>query len=91
MVLNFTLSPGETIYGLGERFGPFVKNGQTVDIWNEDGGTDSPIAYKNVPFFISSKGYGVFIDSTDLVSYEVQSERMDKVRSYICVLIGLRR
>lgn len=34
--------------------------------------------YKNVPFFISSNGYGVFVDHTDLVSYEVQSERMDK-------------
>ena len=27
------------VYGLGERFGPLVKNGQTVDIWNADGGT----------------------------------------------------
>ena len=33
------LGVGELVYGLGERFGPFVKNGQTVDIWNADGGT----------------------------------------------------
>jgi len=31
------LAVGECIYGLGERFGPLVKNGQTVTIWNEDG------------------------------------------------------
>ena len=33
------LGIGESVYGLGERFTPFVKNGQSVDIWNEDGGT----------------------------------------------------
>jgi len=35
------LSVGETVYGLGERFTHFVKNGQSVDIWNADGGTAS--------------------------------------------------
>ena len=38
---QLALGVGETVYGLGERFGPFVKNGQTVDIWNADGGTSS--------------------------------------------------
>ena len=33
----------EYIYGLGERFTPFVKNGQVVEMWNEDGGTASEI------------------------------------------------
>lgn len=35
MLNELTLSVGETVYGLGERFGPFVKNGQTVGIWNQ--------------------------------------------------------
>lgn len=35
MLNELTLSVGETIYGLGERFGPFVKNGQSVGIWNQ--------------------------------------------------------
>ena len=34
---QLTLDVGETIYGLGERFTNFVKNGQSVDIWNADG------------------------------------------------------
>ncbi|EIN12487.1 sugar hydrolase [Punctularia strigosozonata HHB-11173 SS5] len=80
MVLGFGLVPGETFYGLGERFGPFVKNGQMIDMWHEDGGTDSSIAYKNVPFYMSSEGYGVFVDHSDAVSFEVQSERMNKVQ-----------
>jgi hypothetical protein len=59
MLNELTLSVGETIYGLGERFGPFVKNGQVVGIWNHDGGTSSEQTYKNVPFYLSSKGYGM--------------------------------
>ena len=50
------LDVGELVYGLGERFGPFVKNGQTVDIWNADGGTSTDQAYKNVPFYVTNRG-----------------------------------
>ncbi|HET9221460.1 MAG TPA: hypothetical protein VFO07_03095, partial [Roseiflexaceae bacterium] len=46
---QLAIGVGECVYGLGERFTPFVKNGQVVDIWNEDGGTSSEQAYKNVP------------------------------------------
>lgn len=38
---------GELIYGLGELFGPLVKNGQVVSVWNRDGGTSSEQAYKS--------------------------------------------
>lgn len=74
------LGVGEYIYGLGERFTPLVKNGQTVDIWNEDGGTSSELAYKNVPFYLSSKGYGIFVNHPEKVSYEVGSESVSKVQ-----------
>ena len=74
------LGVGETIYGLGERFTPFVKNGQTVDIWNKDGGTGTEQAYKNVPFYVSSKGYGVFVNHPELVSFEIGSEKVSKVQ-----------
>ncbi|MBO9598653.1 MAG: alpha-xylosidase, partial [Cohnella sp.] len=63
------LGVGEQIYGLGERFTPFVKNGQVVDSWNEDGGTSSEQAYKNVPFYLSSNGYGVFVNHPERVSF----------------------
>jgi alpha-D-xyloside xylohydrolase len=74
------LGIGESIYGLGERFTAFVKNGQTVDTWNEDGGTGSEISYKNVPFYISSKGYGVFVKHPENVSFEIGSEMVSKVQ-----------
>lgn len=74
------LAPGEHIYGLGERFGPVAKNGQSVDIWNLDGGTMSEQAYKNVPFFLSSRGYGVLVDHTGKVSYEIGSEAVERTQ-----------
>ena len=73
-------SVNEQYYGFGERFTPFVKNGQTVDIWNEDGGTASEQAYKNIPFCISNRGYGVFVNHPELVSFEVCSEVVSKLQ-----------
>lgn len=70
------LSVGENVYGLGERFTPFVKNGQVVDLWNEDGGTSSEQAYKNIPFYLTNRGYGVFINHPERVSLEVASEKV---------------
>ncbi|MFF7676863.1 alpha-xylosidase [Actinacidiphila glaucinigra] len=80
MVAQLSLGVGETVYGLGERFTPFVKNGQTVDIWQADGGTISEQAYKNVPFHLTNRGYGVFVNHPGRVSYEVGSEVVDQVQ-----------
>jgi len=80
MVDALSLSPGEYVYGLGERFTAFTKNGQVVDIWNEDGGTASELAYKNIPFYVTNKGYGVFVCDTGKVSYEVACEKVERVQ-----------
>jgi alpha-D-xyloside xylohydrolase len=74
------LGVGEFVYGLGERFGPLVKNGQAVDIWNEDGGTASEQAYKNVPFYLTNRGYGVLVDHPGRVSFEVASEVVSRTQ-----------
>lgn len=70
----------EYIYGFGERFTPFVKNGQVVEMWNEDGGTASEISYKNIPFYITNKGYGVLVDNESDVSYEIASEKVERIQ-----------
>ena len=57
-----------------------VKNGQVVDLWNEDGGTSSELAYKNVPFYLSNRGYGVFVNHPEQVSYEIGSEKVERVQ-----------
>ncbi|HEX8236024.1 MAG TPA: alpha-xylosidase [Abditibacteriaceae bacterium] len=77
---QLSLSVGECVYGLGERFTAFVKNGQVVDMWNEDGGTSSDIAYKNIPFYLTNRGYGVFVNHPERVSFEVASEKVERVQ-----------
>ena len=80
MIERLALGVGEHVYGLGERFTPFVKNGQVIDTWNADGGTASDQAYKSVPFYLSDAGYGVFIASPDRVELEVASEVVSRVQ-----------
>lgn len=92
---ELNLSPGELIYGLGEQFGAFIKNGkvmrissrlvdslsigQSVSVWNQDGGTSSEQAYKCVPFYITNRNYGVFINHPGEVEVEVGSEKVSRV------------
>lgn len=77
---SLMLDVGEWVYGLGERFTPYLKNGQTVEIWNEDGGTSSELAYKNIPFYMTGRGYGVLVDDAADVSFEVGSEKVERVQ-----------
>lgn len=77
---QLSLGVGENVYGLGERFTAFVKNGQAVDIWNRDGGTSSDQAYKNIPFYLTNRGYGVFVNDSGPVSFEVASEKVSRVQ-----------
>ncbi|KIJ69507.1 glycoside hydrolase family 31 protein [Hydnomerulius pinastri MD-312] len=76
---ELNMSPGELVYGLGEQFGAFVKNGQAVSVWNRDGGTSSEQAYKCVPFYITNRNYGVFINHPGEVEVEVGSEKVSRV------------
>ncbi|MFG2404577.1 alpha-xylosidase [Streptomyces brevispora] len=80
MISRLALDIGENVYGLGERFTPYVKNGQSIDIWQADGGTSSELAYKNIPFYLSSRGYGVFVNHPGRVSFEIGSESVGQVQ-----------
>ena len=73
-----SLSVGELVYGMGERFTPFVKNGQSIDMWNADGGTSTEQSYKNIPFYITNKGYGVLVNHPEMVSFEVATEMVTR-------------
>lgn len=84
IAIQLHLSVGEDVYGLGERFGAYVKNGQSVDIWNEDGGTASEQGYKDIPFYMTSNGYGVLVDNRGHVSFEIGSENTEAtINSFI--------
>ncbi len=77
---QLTLAVGETVYGLGERFTPWVKNGQVVENTNRDGGTACEQAYKSVPFYLTNRGYGVLVNEAGPVSFEVASEKTTRVQ-----------
>lgn len=84
IAIQLHLSVGEDVYGLGERFGAYVKNGQSVDIWNEDGGTASEQGYKDIPFYMTSNGYGVLVNNRGHVSFEIGSESTEAtINSFI--------
>jgi alpha-D-xyloside xylohydrolase len=69
---TFTCHPDEHYYGFGEKFSSLDKRGQRLEMWNYDAfGSNSERAYKNVPFFISSRGYGIFVDSISRVNFDI--------------------
>ena len=76
---QLSLGVGELIYGMGERFTAMTRNGQSIDMWNEDGGTSTEQSYKNIPFYISNKGYGILVNHPEKVSFEVATEAVTKV------------
>ena len=80
MCEQLDLGVGENVYGLGERFTAFVKNGQVVETWNKDGGTGGDQAYKSVPFYLTNRGYGILVNDTGPVSHEVASEQVSRVQ-----------
>lgn len=62
---NLSLAPDEHFYGFGEEFGDIDKRGQKIVSWvSEASGNSSRKAYKNIPFFMSTGGYGVFLNTT---------------------------
>jgi len=71
----FKLQGDERIFGLGEKFTEFEKRGQHVESWvTQPHGTDTTHSYKNVPFFLSSKGYGFLADTYRKVDFDIGSE-----------------
>ena len=71
---GFRLFPDEELYGFGEKFSEFAKRGQQVAIWNVDTGTStSQRAYKNVPFCLSTRGYGIFVNTLYKTEWDLGS------------------
>lgn len=72
---TFELAPDEKIFGLGESFTRLDKRGQHVVAYIRDAmGAQSPLQYKAVPFFMSSRGYGVFVHTTAPLTFDVGAE-----------------
>ena len=67
----FRLSPDEKLYGAGEQFVEFDRRGRELDLWHQEPlGTETERAYKNIPFHLSTNGYGLLLDTTARVHYD---------------------
>ena len=78
------LAPDEHIYGLGEKFMPFDRRGQRIESWNYNTwGATNERAYKNIPFFVSSRGYGVFLNTTFKTTWDIGSGATSSISTQI--------
>lgn len=69
------VTPGEAFYGFGEKFTPLDKWGQEIISWAVDSGNvTSHRSYKNVPFFLSSAGYGLLVNSSFPMVFRMGTE-----------------
>lgn len=83
-VESFELKTDEHIYGFGENFTGLSKKYQTIDLWTQDAlGPTSQRTYKPVPFFVSSRGYGIYINSHAPITAWIGS--LSNIRTVIAV------
>jgi alpha-D-xyloside xylohydrolase len=69
---SFDLRHDERIYGLGEDFGSLDKRGVYRRLWLQEGfGNASPAAYKQAPFYMSSRGYGLFANTSHAIGFRI--------------------
>jgi alpha-D-xyloside xylohydrolase len=67
----FSLAPDEKLFGCGESFTRLDKRGQRVVLFVDDAnGTQNPELYKPIPFFMSSRGYGMFVHSSTPMTFD---------------------
>lgn len=69
---SFEVEPDEHFFGFGEQFTDFDKRGQRVTIWHYDAlGAHSRRSYKTIPFFVSTRGYGLLVDSVRATRFDM--------------------
>lgn len=68
---TFELSHDEKIFGCGESFTRLDKRGQKVVLYARDGmGVQNEYMYKPIPFFMSNRGYGMFVHTSAPVTFD---------------------
>ncbi len=63
--MSFQAGANEVFVGTGERFAKLDLSGRTVQLENQDGqGVNNRRTYKNIPFYLSSRLYGLFLHTS---------------------------
>lgn len=82
--MSFSIHPGEHFYGTGESFGTLDKLGQKINLWTKDAnGCETDDMYKPIPFFISSRGYGIFYHTTSPLTMDFGNEYKEAQTTYM--------
>ncbi|MDZ4277585.1 MAG: glycoside hydrolase family 31 protein [Dehalococcoidia bacterium] len=70
---TLALRADEQLFGLGESFAALNRRGTRVTSWSRDprGTNTTPLTYMNVPFFVTTRGYGVLVNHTSRIIYEL--------------------
>ncbi|MGA2193877.1 MAG: TIM-barrel domain-containing protein [Bryobacteraceae bacterium] len=67
----FSLAPGEKLFGCGESFTRLDKRGQKLVLWaNDANGVETGRMYKPIPFFMSNRGYGMFVHTSAPATFD---------------------
>ena len=69
---SFHLKQDEHLYGLGEKFTRLNKVGQRIITWTQDAfGSTSERSHKNIPFLMSTRGYGLLLNTGARITWEI--------------------
>ncbi|MEY8608778.1 TIM-barrel domain-containing protein [Parabacteroides segnis] len=80
----FSLAPNEKIFGCGESFGPLDKVGQKVHLFVTDPqGPETDQQYKPIPFFMSNRGYGMFMHTSAPVTCDFGATNINVNRMFM--------
>ncbi len=77
--VTFACPPGEAFYGLGERFNALDQRGEQLDVrCYEEYKNQGTHTYIPMPFFVSSRRYGLFVETTRRVVYDLAASAPDR-------------
>ena len=69
---QFVLFSDEQFWGFGEKFTHFNKRGQRIECWQKDAlSTNTEDSYKSHPYFTSSRGYSVLLNTFTRSSFDM--------------------
>lgn len=69
---SFDLRHDERVFGFGEGYGPVDKRGTHQRLWLQEAFSNAaPAAYKQAPFFVSTRGYGIFVNTSNALGLHV--------------------
>lgn len=79
-VLHLPLHPDEALWGFGQRMDAFNLRGHAFDVWAEDSWNRTDTSYFAIPWFVSSRGYGLFVNSTGRLKVDLGAAQPGEIR-----------